>query len=450
MRVSADVDERTLREIYLPAFERVVTQAQPWTVMCSYNQVNGVYASAAPLAAHRGAARRVGLRGARRLRLGRRRTTGSPALAAGLDLEMPPQLGRSDARGRRRGARRRRSTRRCSTRPSRRVLDARRPGARRRPTAAAPLDVDAHHALAREAAARVRGAAQERRRPAAAATRAPASGRGHRRVRPHPALPGRRQLAGQPDPRRRRARRAARAGVPRRASRRLRRSTARPADEARSRRPSRRGGADVVVLFLGLPGSAESEGFDRDAHRPARRPARAARRGRGGQRRVVVVLSNGSASCDSRRGTAHAGASLEGWLLGQAGGGAVADLLLGAANPSGRLAETIPLRLEDNPVVPRLPGRLGPRPLRRGRSSSATAATTARAAGRLPVRPRPVLHDVRLRRPRGRPSRAATPTATCASGSAAPSPTPATARAPRWRSSTSPTSSRRSRDRPAS
>src|SRR5919108_2939494 len=44
-RISADVDERTLREIYLPAFERVVTKARPWTVMCSYNKVNGVYAS---------------------------------------------------------------------------------------------------------------------------------------------------------------------------------------------------------------------------------------------------------------------------------------------------------------------------------------------------------------------------------------------------------------------
>jgi beta-glucosidase-like glycosyl hydrolase len=37
--MSADVDERTLREIYLPAFERVVKQARPWTVMCAYKKL---------------------------------------------------------------------------------------------------------------------------------------------------------------------------------------------------------------------------------------------------------------------------------------------------------------------------------------------------------------------------------------------------------------------------
>ncbi len=41
LRVDAQVDERTLREIYLPAFERVVTEA-PWTIMGSYNLINGL------------------------------------------------------------------------------------------------------------------------------------------------------------------------------------------------------------------------------------------------------------------------------------------------------------------------------------------------------------------------------------------------------------------------
>ena len=45
MSVNSAIDERTLHEIYLPAFETAVRQAQPWTVMCSYNRLNGAYAS---------------------------------------------------------------------------------------------------------------------------------------------------------------------------------------------------------------------------------------------------------------------------------------------------------------------------------------------------------------------------------------------------------------------
>ena len=48
MSSDSRMDERTLREIYLPAFEQAVKRAKPWTVMCSYNRLNGVYASEHP------------------------------------------------------------------------------------------------------------------------------------------------------------------------------------------------------------------------------------------------------------------------------------------------------------------------------------------------------------------------------------------------------------------
>lgn len=46
-RMSSDsrVDERTMREIYMPAFETAVKESKPWTVMCSYNRINGTYAA---------------------------------------------------------------------------------------------------------------------------------------------------------------------------------------------------------------------------------------------------------------------------------------------------------------------------------------------------------------------------------------------------------------------
>jgi beta-glucosidase len=70
---------------------------------------------------------------------------------------------------------------------------------------------------------------------------------------------------------------------------------------------------------------------------------------------VVVVLSNGSAVLVSDW-EHHARALVEGWLLGQAGGSALADVLLGRVSPSGKLAETIPKRLTDNPAFGNFPG----------------------------------------------------------------------------------------------
>ena len=94
LRVDAQVDERTLREIYLPAFERVVTASQPWTVMCSYNKVNGLSASENTWLLTTVLREEFGFEGLVVSDWGAvyHRV---PALLAGLDLEMPPALGRS-------------------------------------------------------------------------------------------------------------------------------------------------------------------------------------------------------------------------------------------------------------------------------------------------------------------------------------------------------------------
>src|SRR6476661_262761 len=94
LRVDTQVDERTLREIYLPAFERIVTGSQPWTVMCSYNKVNGTSASENPWLLTTVLREELGFEGLIVSDWGAvyHRV---PALEAGLDLEMPPALGRS-------------------------------------------------------------------------------------------------------------------------------------------------------------------------------------------------------------------------------------------------------------------------------------------------------------------------------------------------------------------
>src|SRR6476469_3047962 len=95
LRVSAEVDERTLREIYLPAFERVVRSAQPWTVMCAYNKVNGTFASEHHWLLTEVLREQWGFQGLVVSDWGAVRDRVA-ALAGGLDLEMPPAKGRSE------------------------------------------------------------------------------------------------------------------------------------------------------------------------------------------------------------------------------------------------------------------------------------------------------------------------------------------------------------------
>ncbi|HPZ51099.1 MAG TPA: glycoside hydrolase family 3 C-terminal domain-containing protein, partial [Propionibacteriaceae bacterium] len=112
--------------------------------------------------------------------------------------------------------------------------------------------------------------------------------------------------------------------------------------------------ADVVLMFLGLGESHESEGYDRTtcdlpAEQLALLDAVLAVNSN-----VVVVLSNGSSVLVPFASRVRA--VVEGWLLGQAGGPVLADVLYGVINPSGKTTETIPHRLQDVPSYPYFPG----------------------------------------------------------------------------------------------
>lgn len=113
-------------------------------------------------------------------------------------------------------------------------------------------------------------------------------------------------------------------------------------------------GKDVAVIFAGLPDAFESEGLDRThlemptSHRALIERVAAV------QPNTVVVLSNGAPV--AMPWLPKVKAVLEGYLGGQATGSAAADVLYGHVNPSGKLAETFPVSLEQTPSYLNFPG----------------------------------------------------------------------------------------------
>ncbi|WP_154793443.1 glycoside hydrolase family 3 C-terminal domain-containing protein [Occultella kanbiaonis] len=362
MRVSAEVDERTLREIYLPAFEKVVTRAEPWTVMCSYNRINGTYASQDPWLLTDVLRTEWGFEGLVVSDWGAvdDRVAG---VAAGLDLEMPASDGINDARvveAVRSGALDEADLDRAVTRVLALI-------ARSRAALAEPgtTDLEANHALAHEAATRAavllknEGGVLPLDRETFASTavvigelaRTPRyQGAGSSQVNPT-------RLVSTLDALRERG-----LDVPFAPGYPLAEAAGAVGQE-RSDSELRREAVELAtgrtaVLFLGLPAIDESEGYDR-AHLdlPSSHTLLLAEVAAVAER-TVVLLANGSAVtvADWQE---RADAILELWLGGQAGGSAAVDLILGDAAPSGRLAESMPERLTDVPAQLNFPGEHG-------------------------------------------------------------------------------------------
>lgn len=115
--------------------------------------------------------------------------------------------------------------------------------------------------------------------------------------------------------------------------------------------------SDIALVFAGLPLHYESEGIDRKhidlppSHNKLISEIAKV------QKNIAVVLTNGSAV--TMPWTNEVKGILETWLGGQAGAGATADVLFGKVNPSGKLAETFPQKLEDTPAFLNFPAEQG-------------------------------------------------------------------------------------------
>ncbi|MFJ9173763.1 glycoside hydrolase family 3 C-terminal domain-containing protein [Streptomyces sp. NPDC102360] len=357
MRSSSDVAARPLREIYLRAFQRVVQKAQPWTVMCSYNRVNGTYASENHWLLSQVLRDEWGFDGVVVSDWGAVQDR-VKAVAAGLDLEMPGTGTVTDTQvveAVRGGVLDAAVVHRAAGRTA--ALAAKAEAGRA--ADAVPFRPDTHHALAREAAARC--IVLLKNAPVDAEPLLPLTvgrslavigefaqtpryqGGGSSHVNPTRVdipLDEIRACAGNAEV-------TFAAGF----------TTDGAGDEEtlRGEAVAVAAAADTAVVFLGLGAHQESEGFDRDHIELPPEQLRLLADVVRAQPRTVVVLSHGGVLRLAPVADL-APALLDGALLGQAGGGALADVLFGRVNPSGRLTETVPVRLQDTPAYLDFPG----------------------------------------------------------------------------------------------
>ncbi len=115
--------------------------------------------------------------------------------------------------------------------------------------------------------------------------------------------------------------------------------------------------SDAALLFIGLNGDWESEGHDRNDMELTGRQNELVSRVAAANPRTVVMLQTGSPVAMPWLDVVPS--VLQAWYPGQECGNAIADVLFGAANPSGKLPQTFPVRLEDNPAFINYPGENG-------------------------------------------------------------------------------------------
>ena len=359
MSISAEIDERTLREIYLAAFETVVKKAQPWTIMCSYNRINGVYSCENDWLLNKVLRDEWGFEGLVMTDWGAMDER-VPSLKAGLDLEMPDCHGETDKlivkavqSGELEESVLDTAVERILTMVDK-YLTARKgidPASMVHPLPSSVergYDVAAHHALARTTAEQSAVLLknedilplQKDKKIAfigefAKVTRIQGGGSSHIN---NTSIESALDAAGD--------------SVSYAQGFHIDEETT---DETLLQEAiTLAKESDVAVIFAGLPDSFESEGFDRThLNMPANQNELIARISEV-QPNVVVVLHSGSPIAmpwlDKVAGV------LQMYLAGQASGGAAVNLLFGDATPCGKLAETFPLHLEDNPSYLNFPG----------------------------------------------------------------------------------------------
>jgi beta-glucosidase len=350
--ISSEVDERTLREIYLPAFEKAVKKAKPWTVMCAYNKLNGTYCSEHHYLLTDILKNEWGFHGLVVSDWGAVHDRVA-SLKGGLDLEMPgPQDLRVNA-----VVEAVRSGKLDSTildESVRRILNIVFKAKETPKTGA--FDVDLHHELAHKIASEGMVLLKNN-------GLLPLKSFQHIAVIGYSAENAHFQGGGSSHVN------TTRVAVPFKELKLQAGAAELTYAEGYSSDNSYRidlidqsvslaRSADVAVLYIALPSYKESEGYDRSDLDLTDQQVALIQAVSKVQPNTVVVLNNG-APVSMGSWIDDVAAVLEGWMMGQAGGQAVADVLFGKVNPSGKLAETFPIKLVDTPAFINWPGGAG-------------------------------------------------------------------------------------------